>query len=633
MAREVNLKALLQELAEERNFDFRGYKKTSLERRFRRRMFQVKQKSYSEYSDYIRSHPEEINQLLSTLLINVTQFFRDPPAWEILRHELLPNILDKIKPGHSFRAWAAGCATGEEAYSIAMLVAEHLGPRLPEYDVKIYATDIDEEALNAARRGEYPIEAVRSIRAEWREKYFHGSKMLRVNRDLRRLVIFGVSNLAQDAPISHVNLLTCRNLLIYFDPPLQKQILSRLHYALEPGGILFLGRAESQLANSSQFKRLNARWRIFQRIYADLPAAEPIAEKQEREAAPMSPAPEHSQETQALRHNERHLLETLRVGILALAEDDTIVHNNPAVLALCGLAPANLAGKRLADTDLHIRIPELEAQLQATRVNQATRLNNESSRFPTRIRAGREERLLEVTIRPLFSEGRRNGSLVYIDDQTVQEKLETTVEELESTSEELQSANEELETTNEELQSTNEELETTNEELQSTNEELETTNEELQSLNEELETTNQELEERTKELDQVNSVYVQTLEKVRVPVMLVNHDRRIEFWNIMALKMFGFKNKPPMDITIDQLPLPRALKAGLIRRHALVLEKEQPMVARAQFLGDSVGSIADIHLSLIPGDDKSTNVLMIFEPKGGIGVTREKKTAKIAKNK
>ena len=140
--------------------------------------------------------------------------------------------------------------------------------------------------------------------------------------------------------------------------------------------------------------------------------------------------------------------------------------------------------------------------------------------FPTRIKTGNEEKLLEVTTRPLLDErGQRCGTLIYLDDQSVQEKLQTTVEELESTSEELQSANEELETTNEELQSTNEELETTNEELQSTNEELETTNEELQSLNEELETTNQELEERTKELDQVNSVYAQTLEKIRLPVM------------------------------------------------------------------------------------------------------------------
>src|SRR5438876_2937205 len=265
MSKDVTLKELLQELAEERGFDFRGYKKTTLERRFRKRMFEVNQGSYADYAVYVRQHPEEINQLLNTILINVTEFFRDLPAWEILRHEILPPLLKPLKPGHSFRVWSAGCASGEEAYSIAILLAEHFGPRISEYDIKIYATDIDEEELNMARRGEYPVEAGQRMRPEWHKKYFHGKGVLRVNREIRRLVIFGRGNLVQDAPISHVNLLICRNVLIYFDSQLQKQILARLHYALEPGGVLFLGKSESQLANSRQFRRLNARWRIFQR--------------------------------------------------------------------------------------------------------------------------------------------------------------------------------------------------------------------------------------------------------------------------------------------------------------------------------------------------------------------------------
>ena len=235
MARDVTLKELLEELAQERGFDFRGYKKSTLERRFRRRMFQINIGSYADYSEHIRNHPDETNELLSTILINVTEFFRDPPAWEILRHEILPSLLKSLKPGHSFRVWSAGCASGEEPFSAAMLLAEYFGPRIQEYDVKIYATDIDEDALNTARRGEYPIDKLRRVRAEWRDKYFQGKGMLRVNREIRKLVIFGRSNLGQDAPISHVNLLICRNLLIYFDADLQKQILNRMHYAIEPG--------------------------------------------------------------------------------------------------------------------------------------------------------------------------------------------------------------------------------------------------------------------------------------------------------------------------------------------------------------------------------------------------------------
>jgi two-component system CheB/CheR fusion protein len=613
MAKEGTLKELLEELAEQRSFDFRGYKKNTLERRFRRRMFQLNLGSYGEYGEYIRQHPDEINELLNTILINVTEFFRDPPAWEILRHEILPPRLKRIKSGHSFRAWSAGCASGQEAYSIAILLAEYFGSSIQDYDIKIYATDIDEEALSAARRGEYSPDAMKRVRPEWREKYFRGKNSLRVNSEIRRLVIFGRSNLAQDAPISHVDLLVCRNVLIYFDSDLQKQILARLHYALEPDGILFLGKSESQLANSQQFRRVNSRWRIFQRVSSS--AA--LDERLEPQVETIEPIAKHSGREEPglelLRQQQRQLVETLRVGVVALGTDDIITQHNNSALTICGLPPANLVGSKLEETELFIRIPEFRKQFSATGAN------NEPSRFVTHLKAGPDEKLIEITIRPVIGEKRqRCGTLIYIDDQTLNEKLQMTVEELESTSEELQSANEELETTNEELQSTNEELETTNEELQSTNEELETTNEELQSLNEELETTNQELEERTKEIDQVNNVYSRTLERIRVPVMLVNQELQIEFWNTTALRLFGFKSKPPMDITIDQLPLSRELKSLLIRRHRTVLEKEQPIVARAQSLGDRLNSISDIYFSVIPKEDRSRNVLIMFEPENNV---------------
>jgi len=610
MSRDFSLKDLLQELAEQRGFDFRGYKKSTIERRFRRRMFQLGIGSYAGYGEYIREHGEETNELLNTILINVTEFFRDPPAWELLRHEILPPLLKSLRPGHSFRVWSAGCASGEEAYSTAILLAEHFGNRISEYDIKIYATDIDDEALGTARRGEYPAEALKRVRTEWRQKYFQGKQFLRVNREIRRLVIFGRSNLAQDAPISHVNLLICRNVLIYFDPDSQKHILNRLHYGLEPGGVLFLGKSESQLSNSAQFRRLNARWRIFQRVSVISTLEERPEPLQFSGAPEPGPPSKEREELDWMRQQQRFLLDTLGVGIFLLGPDDVIVRNNNASLALLGLPPASLAGQRLQDTDLSQAIPDLASKLRTSR------LSNEATRFTTRIKAGPEERLLEVTIRPVINErGDRSGTFVFVEDQSVREKLQTTVEELESTSEELQSANEELETTNEELQSTNEELETTNEELQSTNEELETTNEELQSLNEELETTNQELEERTKELDQVNNVYAQTLEKIRLPVVLVNQDRRIEFWNSMALRMFGFKNKPPMELTVDQLPLSESLRNTLVRRHRATLLKGEPVITRNQFLGGKLNQTADIHFSVIPREDRTKNVLIMFELK------------------
>ncbi len=628
MSKEVGLKELLQELAEQRGFDFRGYKKTTLERRFRKRMFQLNMGSYADYAQFIRRTPDEVNELLNTILINVTEFFRDPPAWEVLRHDILPRILKQLKLGASFRAWSAGCASGEEAYSIAILLAEFFGPRILEFDIKIYATDIDEEELTIARRGEYPAEALRKIRPEWREKYFHGKGPLRVNRDIRRLVIFGRSNLGQDAPISHVNLLTCRNVLIYFDPELQEQILSRLHYALEPGGILFLGKSESQLTNSNQFRRLNSRWRIFQRIT-------PLETRdvEDEDATFTTPREEANtnkvrEELDALMLQQRYMMDTGRLGVMIIGPDDVIKQHNSAMLALYGLTPLNLVGKRLQDTDLFVRIPELAVQLRSTR------LNNESSRMQSRLRAGSEERMLELTLRPVLDDrGESSGTLICCEDVTLQEKLQKTIEELQSTCEELQSANEELETTNEELQSTNEELETTNEELQSTNEELETTNEELQSLNEELETTIQELEERSKELDELNSVYTQTLEKIRLPVMLVAKDRRIQFWNSAALRLFGFRSKPPVEFQLEQLPVPEEFRNMVVRRHRAVLVKQKPILARKQDMGGRVGEV-DVHFNVVTEEDHNTNVLITFEPQGTPkAVLEEAKDAERAKSK
>src|SRR5215475_13646452 len=581
MSRDIPLKDLLQELAEHRGFDFRGYKKTTLERRFRKRMFQLNMGSCSEYGEYIRKNADEANELLNTILINVTEFFRDPPGWEILRNEILPPTLKALRPGASFRAWSAGCASGEEAYSVAIILSESFGPRIAEYDIKIYATDIDDDALVTARRGEYSVEALRRVRPEWRNKYFHGKGMLRVNREIRRLVIFGKSNLGQDAPISHVDLLLCRNVLIYFDSELQKQILARLHYALEPGGILFLGKSESQLTNSTQFRRLNARWRIFQRITPAAASESKLDSTVELEND-LQLTEEARRELDILRTQHRYMLETLRLGVLVLGIDDTIVQNNTAMLILYGLTPVDLSSKRLQDTDLFTRMPDLAIHMQASR------LNNETVRFQNRVKVGGEEHLLEVTLRPVMDDrGTRSGTLIYCEDVTVQEKLQTTIEELESTSEELQSANEELETTNEELQ----------------------------SLSEELETTNQELEERSKDLDQVNSLYAQTLEKIRLPVLLVNPGRNIEFWNSMALRLFGFNSKPPIEFQLEQLPLPEPLRSLIIRRSRGVLLRHKAVIARNVELPGRLYPQVDIHFSPVERDDRGNDVLIMFEPR------------------
>src|SRR5579864_5722555 len=483
---QLSLAQLIDELANNRNLDLRGYKTTTLERRIRKRMAEVDARSYSEFLDRIHQDAGEIDILLNTILINVTEFFRDPPAWEALRAGVLADMLRRLRPGDSFRAWSAGCASGEEPYSLAILVSECLGSNLSDYDVKIYATDIDEEALAVARRGEYAADLLHRVRPEWRERYFSGRAPLRINREQRRLVIFGRSNLMLDAPISHCQLIICRNLLIYFDSVAQKAILSRMHYALEPGGVLFLGKAESKLSESHLFRPLNLRWRLFQRLDN---RAETLGLPPARRVEGETPAMDKTtQQLQMLQLYHHYILDTLKSGIMELDSTDIVVNHNDAALAIWALGAGRLQGKRLQNTEVVARCPEMARHLEESRGNQ------EPVEFQCSVRTDSEEKTIHVSIRAIVSEeGERTGTLIHCDDVSMQEKLQTTIEQLEATGEELQSANEELETTNEELQSTNEELETTNEELQSTNEELETTNEELQSLNEELETTNQEL--------------------------------------------------------------------------------------------------------------------------------------------
>ncbi len=255
---------LLDFLAHTRGVDFREYKPTSLQRRVQKRLGQLHMSDYSKYLGYLQENPDEINEFLDAVFINVTSFFRDPQAWETLRREALPAVLKTKKGGDTVRIWSAGCASGEEAYSVAILLADYFGPRITEFDLKIYATDQDEAALTAARRGRYKPEQLKFVKPEWKNRYFtKADGLMQINREVRRNVIFGRSNLVSDAPISHVDLLICRNVLIYFNAGLQQSVLQRFRYALEDGGILFLGKAESQLSTYPEFSPISGKWRIF----------------------------------------------------------------------------------------------------------------------------------------------------------------------------------------------------------------------------------------------------------------------------------------------------------------------------------------------------------------------------------
>jgi len=591
---ELSLHQLIEELANNRNLDLRGYKTTTLERRIRKRMAAVNTRSYSEYLDWVHENAGEVDSLLNTILINVTEFFRDPLAWEALHTSVLPNMLRRLKPGESFRAWSAACASGEEAYSLAILVSDLLREKLSDYDIKIYATDIDEEALTIARRGEYSADALRRVRPEWVERYFSGRTRLRINREQRRLLIFGRSNLMLDAPISHCQLIICRNLLIYFDNVTQKAILSRMHYALETGGILFLGKAESKLSESHLFRPLNVRWRLFQRLGNNNEEVRGLAPMREAEAR--NPIMDkNAQELKSLQLYHRYILDTLNSGIMELDNTDLIVTHNDAALGIWGLAGTRVEGRRLQDSEIAVRCPEVARWLEKSRAKV------DPVEFRCTVGGEADEKAIHVTIRPIVSpEGERTGTLIHCADVSLQEKLQSTVEQLEATGEELQSANEELETTNEELQSTNEELETTNEELQSTNEELETTNEELQSLNEELENMNEELEQRTRALHELTARYGETLRRMPWPVMLVDRKEKIQLWNAAAQKLFGVSATSAVGVSMDHLPLEQSLSRILVRRSRAVLKRHKGTVLRNLSLHiGAARQVCDVHFTPI----------------------------------
>jgi two-component system CheB/CheR fusion protein len=265
--REPEFEALLDYIKYTRGFDFTGYKRPSLMRRICKRMQMVGVEGFSAYQDYLEVHPEEFAPLFNTILINVTGFFRDPAAWDYLAARIVPHILEEKKSDGPIRVWSAGCASGEEAYSLAMQFAEALGVEVFIERVKIYATDVDEESLVQARQATYPERALEGVPEELRRKYFEpvaNGFMFRAS--LRRAIIFGRHDLVQDAPISRLDLLVSRNTLMYFNAETQAQILARFHFALNPTGVLFLGKAEMLLTHANLFVPVELKCRIFTKV-------------------------------------------------------------------------------------------------------------------------------------------------------------------------------------------------------------------------------------------------------------------------------------------------------------------------------------------------------------------------------
>jgi two-component system, chemotaxis family, CheB/CheR fusion protein len=539
---------LLGYLKTNRGFDFTGYKRASLKRRIDKRLQETGFTDYLDYLDQLEVHPDELAHLFDTILINVTRFFRDPEAWQYIADHVVPELIATRAPQDPIRVWSAACASGEEAYTLAMIFAEALGAQEFRERVKIYATDVDEPALEKARHAGYTEREAQSVPEDLRARYFEANTFpYNFRSDLRRSIIFGRHDLVQDAPISHIDLLVCRNTLMYFNAETQSRILGRFHFALNDAAFLMLGKVEMLLGHAHLFSPVDLKRRIFRQVTQDS-----LRERLGMMAENRTPSAVSTSSW-----GGRHVDSTLEVSPLPQIVVDAagfLSLANEQARSMLGVHPSDL-GRPFRDLVLSYSPVELRSVIDRVR----------SSRQPTTIsdagyRQGDAELIVDIDLIPLFGGDRQVlGVLLAFHDVTRYQQLRTELvhanRELETAYEELQSTNEELETTNEELQSTVEELETTNEELHSTNEELETMNDELQSTNDELQTINAELRVRSSELDDVNAFLESILSSLRGGVAVLDPDLRIQVWNSGIEELWGLRADEAQGASFLQLDI------------------------------------------------------------------------------
>jgi two-component system CheB/CheR fusion protein len=350
---EATVEAILDRIREARNFDFRNYKRATLRRRIERRMSDRGCKSVADYLALLERQPAEFDALIASMLIKVTSFFRDQEMWDDLARKVLPQVLAEKRAGEEVRVWCAGCATGEEAFSVAILLAEAMGGAFHQQEVKIFGTDADEKAIAFARQGVYSRESVSQVPQAWVEKYFvSDGGELAIRKELRRAVVFGVNNLVSDAPISRLDLILCRNVFIYLDAALQKRVLTRFHYGLRRHGALVLGKSELIPFAGKIFEPIDLAKRIYRKDGRRDAAAsqERLLSLLEQEKLARS-----SREVEPEQVAERfHLgvLQSMTLPLIGTAADGTILLWNAAAASLWGRAESEVLGKRLAAVNL-----------------------------------------------------------------------------------------------------------------------------------------------------------------------------------------------------------------------------------------------------------------------------------------
>lgn len=544
-------KKICEIMLKQTGHDFSGYKSKTFFRRVARRM-QVRQiGELKKYCDLLSRDEDEISALFSDLLISVTNFFRDTDAFKILAEKVIPQICENRDAKNPVRVWVAACTTGEEVYSLAILISEHLEKNAISTPVQIFATDIDDPALAVARQGRYPEQLLRQVSAERLDKYFHRDGVSYVVcKKVREMCIFSPHNVISDPPFSRMDMVSCRNLLIYFGPELQRQVIPTFHYALKPDGYLFLGTSESISQYGDLFRTVDKQSRIFQAIELSDRRWNPAGMMNRISDRRAGTTNEQGLSDIQLRHKvERHILEQHTPAHAVVREDGEIVFVSGGTGGLLEL-PRGAPSHHLLDmVPRDVRL-ELRAALRQVVDSRRSTIRRDLSMLT----ASGELKRLNLTVEPLRGTGEREPLFVVFfepveaalpgsdaDTTDHSRRSEAAENEVREMRERLQSTIEEYETALEELKSSNEELVSVNEEAQSTNEELEASKEEMQSLNEELNTINSELGSKIEELDHANADLRNLFDATQIATVFLDADLVIRNFTPAAAELFNLR--------------------------------------------------------------------------------------------
>jgi two-component system CheB/CheR fusion protein len=545
--------------------DFSGYKQNTLVRRIERRMALHQIERPDDYLRFVQKTPAEVEALFRDLLIGVTSFFRDPEAFAVLQQQIIPRLFAGKPAGSSVRAWVCGCSTGEEAYSIAILIQEYLNAVRQPFKVQVFATDVDLQAIEQARSGVFPASIAADISAERLARFFiqePDGGFYRIQKAIRDLLVFSEQDVIKDPPFSKLDLVSCRNLLIYMNPELQKKLIPLFHYALNPEGFLFLGTSETVGEFGNLFTALDRKWKLYGRLVDGVGAARPALGVFAPAAAESSARPKGGREEVGVesKPNLRALVEQAMLAHYAQA--GVLVNSRGEILYIYGRT-----GKFLEPAAGEAGVNILPMAREGLRRELTTALHKAvSQREPVRysglrVRTNGDAITADLVVRPVMTDSISapfsDLFLVLLEETTVSQvasdpppdaatppdvaqRIAALEQELRAKDEYLQTTLEEMETSNEELKSTNEEMQSVNEELQSTNEELETSKEELQSVNEELATVNAELQTKVTDLSRVNNDMNNLLAGTGIGTLFVDMQLRIARFTPAATQVINF---------------------------------------------------------------------------------------------